>query len=131
MARRWFVLGALLGFLAVCMGAFGAHGLKKLPDVTPERLAWWQTGSSYAMYHALALLAAGAVALRSTSRACAVSGWAFLAGSLVFSGTLWLMTVTGVRWLGAITPLGGLALLVGWAALAKAAWSLPATKESP
>ena len=101
------------------LGAFGAHGLKA--RVSSEMLAVFETGVRYQMYHALALLAVGWAATRWPGGWITASGWLFLAGIVVFSGSLYAMTFTGARWLGAITPIGGVTLLVGWAALAVAA----------
>jgi uncharacterized membrane protein YgdD (TMEM256/DUF423 family) len=117
----WIQVGAIWGFLAVAMGAFGAHGLKdRLTEL--GQVANFQTAAHYHMYCALAVLAVGAVVLSGRpSAAATVSGWALLGGSLIFSGTLYAMGVSGARWLGAITPIGGLFMLVGWAALAVAA----------
>jgi uncharacterized membrane protein YgdD (TMEM256/DUF423 family) len=117
----WIQVGAVWGFLAVAMGAFGAHGLKERLEELGQA-ANFQTAAHYHMYCALALLAVGAVVLsgRSGAASC-VAGWSLLVGSLIFSGSLYLMSVTGARWLGAITPIGGVAMLVGWAALALAA----------
>jgi uncharacterized membrane protein YgdD (TMEM256/DUF423 family) len=114
-------VGAAWGFLAVAMGAFGAHGLKdRLTSL--GQAANFQTAAQYHMYCALALLAVGLLILTGRSGAAAtVAGWAFLLGSLIFSGSLYLLAVTGLKWLGAITPIGGLVMLVGWAALAVAA----------
>jgi uncharacterized membrane protein YgdD (TMEM256/DUF423 family) len=124
MARWFLVLSALNGFLAVALGAFGAHGLKsRLSAVADgaERLDWWRTAATYHLAHALALgLVAHALA-RSAGAALSIAGFAFLAGMALFSGSLYAMVLTGVRALGAVTPLGGLAFLVGWAALAWAA----------
>ncbi len=110
-------LGAVLGFLSVACGAFAAHGLKEHLD---ERgLALFETAARYQMYHALALVAVGLLARGSRSgRALCVAGWSFLAGILLFSGSLYALALSGVRWLGAITPFGGVLFLVGWAALA-------------
>ena len=116
---------AFNGFLAVALGAFGAHGLKarlaSLPDAA-QRLAWWQTASDYHLYHALAL---GLLAL-SCERLPVVwarlSGGSTLLGIALFSGSLYAMTLTGRTGLGAITPIGGLGLLLGWLALAVGAW---------
>ncbi len=119
--RTFAILGAVNGFLAVAAGAFGAHGLRE--RLTPERLETWELAARYQMYHALALLAVALLAARG-GRPATASGWCFLAGIVVFSGSLYLLAVTGTRWLGAITPLGGLALLAGWALLAVAAWRL-------
>jgi uncharacterized membrane protein YgdD (TMEM256/DUF423 family) len=123
MHRLFFTFAAVLGFLSVALGAFGAHGLKahlaKLPDGV-DRLEWWKTAALYHLTHALALaLSAGWFGQTRAGRVACV---AFCAGIVLFSGSLYTMTLTGTRWLGAITPLGGLALLVGWAALALAAW---------
>lgn len=125
-ARTFLTAAGVLGFLAVAAGAFGAHGLREGMQLPPDRLAVFETGSRYAMYHALALLAAAFVAARAPSRAAVVAGWSFLGGTVIFSGTLWLLVLLDQRWLGAVTPVGGLALLVGWAALALAARRLPA-----
>lgn len=111
---------ALLGGLAVAFGAFGAHGLKAL--VTPEDLAIFETGVRYQFYHALALLAlslGGGVLWRS--RWTHATAWLWLAGVVVFSGSLYLLVLTGQRWLGAITPIGGTAFIAGWATLIVAA----------
>jgi uncharacterized membrane protein YgdD (TMEM256/DUF423 family) len=113
------IMGSAFGFLGVALGAFGAHGLRG--RLTPGDLAIFETGVRYQMYHALALLLLALFLSRNTSGAAYLSGWAFSAGIVVFSGSLYLMVLTGQRWLGAVTPLGGLAFLVGWAALA---WSL-------
>lgn len=118
-AKYWILLGALNGFLAVAAGAFGAHGLKA--RVSPEMLTVFETAARYHMYHALALLAVGWVASQAPSGAVNGAGWCFLAGIVVFSGSLYLLTFTGLRWLGAITPVGGTALLAGWVLLAIAA----------
>jgi uncharacterized membrane protein YgdD (TMEM256/DUF423 family) len=120
----WVRVGAVLGFLGVALGAFGAHGLK----ATLEKLgttATYQTAVSYHMYHALAIVAVGlAMASVRSGPLLSAAGWAFLAGVVVFSGSLYVLSVTGLKWLGAITPLGGVAFLVGWAVLAVAAGGL-------
>ena len=114
-------VGALMGFVAVGLGAFGAHALKG--RLSPEMLAVFETAVRYQMYHALALLATAALMTRTESgRAVLVAGWSFTAGILIFSGSLYALALTGVTMLGAITPIGGVALLVGWAALAIAAF---------
>lgn len=119
--------GAVHGFLAVLLGAFGAHGLRSrlgaLPDAA-RRFEWWETAARYHLAHALALVLAALLAERIGGRLPAVAGGAFFVGVLLFSGSLYVMTLTGARALGAVTPLGGLAFLVGWAALALAAWRL-------
>lgn len=124
MERTFLILAAVFGFAAVALGAFGAHGLERLladaPD-GPKRMEWWSTAAHYHLTHALALGLTAWAASRTFESAATVAGWAFVAGILVFSGSLYVMTITGIRWLGAITPIGGVALLVGWAALAVAA----------
>lgn len=114
---NWIVVGAVSGFVAVACGAFGAHGLKaRVPE---QALAWWNTGAHYHLAHALALVAVGL--LRLQSGRVDAPGWAFLAGSVIFSGTLYAMALGAPRWLGAVTPIGGVLLLAGWALLAWAA----------
>lgn len=108
-------IAAVLGFVGVGLGAFGAHGLKS--RVSPEMLAIWQTGVLYHLVHAVALLGVGVLVERVSSSAVSVAGWAFTAGVLIFSGSLYALVLSGVRVLGAVTPLGGVAFLVGWAAL--------------
>ncbi|HKM56870.1 MAG TPA: DUF423 domain-containing protein [Isosphaeraceae bacterium] len=117
----WLQVGAVWGFLAVTTGAFGAHGLKdRLAEL--DQTANFHTAAQYHMYCALALLVVGLLAQSGRSHpAVNVAGWAFLIGSVIFSGSLYLLAVTGLRWLGGITPIGGAAILVGWAALAVAA----------
>jgi uncharacterized membrane protein YgdD (TMEM256/DUF423 family) len=115
----FLALGAVSGFIAVAAGAFGAHALKT--RLTPELLTVFETAARYQMYHALALLAVALGGARATpSPLWTWSGWLFIAGTLLFSGSLYVLALTGVRWLGAITPLGGLAFLGGWALLALA-----------
>ncbi len=117
MDRLFFVLGSVSAGSAVALGAFGAHALKA--RLSPELLAAYETGVRYQMFHALALLAVAWASTRwPASAAIAASGWLFVAGTLLFSGSLYALSLTGVRGLGAITPLGGLAWLVGWVALA-------------
>jgi uncharacterized membrane protein YgdD (TMEM256/DUF423 family) len=117
------MLGCAGGFLAVAAGAFGAHALRG--KLEPRMLDVFEVAVRYQMYHALALLAAGAIAARASGRRAAVAGSLFVAGTVLFSGSLYLVSVAGLRWMGAVTPLGGAALLAGWAALAAAAWRLP------
>jgi uncharacterized membrane protein YgdD (TMEM256/DUF423 family) len=118
MASIFWSIGSMSAFLAVAAGAFGAHGLRA--RVTPEMLAVFETGARYHMYHALALLAAGWAAERWPGTATTAAGWLFVVGTVVFSGSLYAMVLTGHRWLGAVTPIGGVAFLAGWAALAVA-----------
>jgi uncharacterized membrane protein YgdD (TMEM256/DUF423 family) len=119
MPRLFILIGALMGFLGVALGAFGAHGLRA--RLGPEMLAVFETGVRYQMYHALALLALGALAPGIAGRLATVAGWSFTAGIVLFSGSLYLLALTDVRVLGAITPLGGVAFLIGWGCLAYAA----------
>jgi uncharacterized membrane protein YgdD (TMEM256/DUF423 family) len=120
--KLFAALAAINGFLSVAAGAFGAHGLK---DRLSERhLEVWQTGASYQMFHALALFAAAWLLSRGAPGARA-AGWCFLAGIALFSGSLYLLALTGKDKLGAITPIGGVAFLAGWALLAYAAFKLP------
>ena len=116
----WFVMGAITAGVAVILGAFGAHGLKNRVD--PALLVVFETAVRYQMYHALALLAVGLARMHWPSALVSVAGWFFLVGILIFSGSLYLMTATGARWLGAITPIGGVAFIIGWIALAAGAW---------
>jgi uncharacterized membrane protein YgdD (TMEM256/DUF423 family) len=113
---NWFVTGAILSGLGVALGAFGAHGLKE--RVAPDLLTVFETGVRYHMYHALALLAVGWAVSRNPLGILNAAGVLFVVGIVLFSGSLYVMTLTGARWLGAITPLGGLAFLVGWTLLA-------------
>lgn len=116
--KLWSLLGAINAFIAVAAGAFGAHGLRA--RVTPRLLEVWETAARYQMYHALALfVVAWLVSTRGPVASSA--GWAMLVGIVLFSGSLYAMTLTGVTKLGAITPLGGLGFLVGWALIARAA----------
>ncbi|MBA1146931.1 DUF423 domain-containing protein [Ectothiorhodospiraceae bacterium WFHF3C12] len=114
------IAGAVLGFIGVALGAFGAHGLRD--TLEPGRLEIWQTAVLYNLVHALALVAVGVAAYSLPGRSVmAASGWAFLFGTVVFSGSLYVLAVTGIRGLGAITPIGGLGFLAGWLLLAWAA----------
>lgn len=118
--RWWIVVGAVNAFLSVAAGAFGAHALKaRLPQ---DLQVIFETGARYHMYHALALVAVGLLGTVRPSALLESSGWAMLAGIVLFSGSLYALALSGVRVLGAITPLGGLGFLVGWALLAVAAW---------
>jgi uncharacterized membrane protein YgdD (TMEM256/DUF423 family) len=116
--RLFFGLGALSGLVSVAAGAFGAHALRtRLPA---ELLAVFETAARYQMYHALALMAVAWAATRWPGPLPQWAGWLFVAGTLLFSGSLYALALSGVRWLGAITPLGGLAFLAGWVCLALA-----------
>ena len=116
----FFVLGALSAFVAVAGGAFGAHSLKAI--LAPDMLTVFETGVRYQMYHALALLAVGWAAHQYPQASFHISGWLFVAGILLFSGSLYVLALSGVRWLGAVTPLGGACFLAGWAVFAWQAW---------
>lgn len=111
----WLALGSAYGFLAVALGAFGAHGLKT--RLSPELLAVWHTGVDYHVYHALALLAVGLLAREQPLGLLSAAGTCFALGVLLFSGSLYALALSGVRVLGAITPFGGLLFLLGWACL--------------
>lgn len=121
--KTWLTIGSLAGLLGVALGAFGAHGLKA--RLSPELLTIFETGVRYQMYHALALLGLGAAADRIPGRHGRIAGLSLTAGILIFSGSLYALALTGVRWLGAITPLGGVAFLIGWVALFLGARALP------
>ena len=117
MDRTFLLLAAVLGFIGVALGAFGAHGLRG--RLTPEMLAVFETGVRYQMYHVFALLVvASAIGHLGSARLLVVAGWSFFAGILLFSGSLYALAVTNTSILGAITPFGGLAFLAGWACLA-------------
>jgi uncharacterized membrane protein YgdD (TMEM256/DUF423 family) len=120
MDRFFFIAGSLSAFLAVALGAFGAHGLKD--KLTTETLNIFEVGVRYQMYHALALLAVAWASSRWPGTYIAAAGWLFIAGTIIFSGSLYLLSLTGLRWLGAITPIGGVAFLIGWLLLAWGVW---------
>jgi uncharacterized membrane protein YgdD (TMEM256/DUF423 family) len=116
MTKLFLVLASLNGFLAVTLGAFAAHALRD--RLTPEMLNTFQTGVQYHMYHALALFGVGMLSLHfPTSNLTRAAGYLFMLGIILFSGSLYTLSLTGVRWLGAITPLGGVAFLAAWACL--------------
>lgn len=127
MSRIFVILSAVLGFSAVALGAFGAHGLRARLEGLPDgvkRLEWWNTAAHYHLTHALALGLVAWLAHRGASVAPQLAGWAFVGGIALFSGSLYVMTLTGQSKLGVITPFGGLLLLVGWAAVAVAGFRL-------
>ncbi len=119
--QRWALLvAAVAGFLAVALGAFAAHGLRNV--LSAEYLTVFQTGVHYQMVHALALLAVGMLLQKSPARSLRMAAWCFMFGIVLFSGSLYALTLSGVRSLGMITPFGGVAFLIGWASLAWFAW---------
>ena len=121
MDRTFFLIASLFGGLSVALGAFGAHALRD--RIEASLLANYQTGVSYMFYHALALFAVAWAISRWPSSSLPVwAGWLFVAGIAVFSGSLFVMAFTGLRWLGAITPIGGVAFIAGWLLLAWTAW---------
>jgi len=120
MERLFLIIGSLSGLIAVTAGAFGAHTLRD--RISTDLLAIFETGVRYQMYHALALLAVAWAITRWTNSLTVVAGWLFVAGTLIFSGSLYALSLTGARWLGAIAPLGGVAFIGGWLCLALAAW---------
>jgi uncharacterized membrane protein YgdD (TMEM256/DUF423 family) len=119
MQNLFFALGSGLSLLGVAFGAFGAHTLKS--KLAPEMLETFEIAVRYQMYHSLGLLAAAWAVSQWQNQLTAASGWCFLAGILIFSGSLYVLSLTGIRWLGAITPIGGLAFIVGWGCLVIAA----------
>lgn len=119
MERLFVMIGALSGAIGVGAGAFGAHALRA--RLEPRMLEVFETGARYQMYHAIALLGVAWVASRWPGSLSTASGWLFLAGTVLFSGSLYAMALTGVRALGAITPIGGVCFIAGWVCLALAA----------
>lgn len=117
--RAFLILGAVSGFLSVALGAFGAHGLRGV--LPPERLEVFETGVRWQSLHALALVAAGLTCARRPGRWAPAAGWLFALGTVVFSGSLYLLAMTGFRPFGFLTPFGGVAWLAGWASLAMSA----------
>lgn len=119
--KIFVLLGSLSAFTGVAFGAFGAHGLKA--RVSPEMLTVWQTGVQYHLVHALALLFIGILcSLLPEASQVRTAGWMIVAGTVLFSGSLYVMVLSGMRGLGIITPFGGIAFLIGWLLLAVAAW---------
>jgi uncharacterized membrane protein YgdD (TMEM256/DUF423 family) len=116
--RLFFLLGSISAFSSVAAGAFGAHALRG--RLEPSALAIFETAAVYQMYHALALFAVAWAVTRWPGVWAMRAGWLFVVGTVIFSGSLYLLSLTGVRWLGAITPIGGLAFLTGWICLAMA-----------
>jgi uncharacterized membrane protein YgdD (TMEM256/DUF423 family) len=120
MDRFFFIAGAVSAFLGVVLGAFAAHTLKS--RLIPDLFNIFEVGVRYHFYHALALFAVAWASTRWPGTAITAAGWLFLAGTIIFSGSLYLLSLTGARWLGAITPIGGLAFLLGWLLLAWGVW---------
>jgi uncharacterized membrane protein YgdD (TMEM256/DUF423 family) len=131
--RTLLLLGAINAFCAVALGAFGAHGLKKVPHITPEMIEIWKTGAQYQMYHALALVLLAALynhlplSIQGKAR---TAGYLFAAGCIIFGGSLYALTLTGIKVLGAITPIGGVCFLSGWALLAVCAFQMKGISEA-
>jgi uncharacterized membrane protein YgdD (TMEM256/DUF423 family) len=123
LTRIFLATAAIFGGLSVAGGAFASHALKD--KLTDRALAIFETGARYQMYHALALLLVALLFNRAEQSQTffAVAGWAFIVGTVIFSGSLYTLSLTNIKWLGAITPLGGVAYIVGWGCLAVAAWS--------
>jgi len=119
MDRFFFSAGAIATFIAVALGAFGAHSLRS--KLTPDMLNIFEVGVRYQMYHGFGLMAVAWAMTRWPDANLNGAGWSFIVGIIIFSGSLYLLSTTGIRWLGAITPIGGLAFLAGWAILI---WSL-------
>lgn len=127
--RHILLAGSVLGGLAVALGAFGAHWLESAveqwglaPEEQAQRLATWEVAVRYQMYHALALLAVGVLAMRGSSRSLTWSANLFVVGVTIFSGCLYVLVITGVKVLGAIVPIGGTCLIIGWVLLAVGSW---------
>jgi uncharacterized membrane protein YgdD (TMEM256/DUF423 family) len=129
MDRTFLLVGALAGFVGVALGAFGAHGLRT--RLSTEMLTVFETGVRYQMYHAFAILIVALAAARLDGWLIRTAGWLFTAGIVLFSGSLYALALSGVTILGAVTPIGGLAFLSGWACLAIAALALAGTSIRP
>jgi len=125
MSQPFVLIGAILGGLGVALGAFGAHALKATLEQS-GRVSTWETAAKYQLVHAVALLVVGMLAMRAPDASAWLgrAGWSMTAGTLIFSGSLYVLCATGARWLGAITPIGGTLLIAGWAMLAFAASKL-------
>ena len=120
MERVFVVIGAISAFIGVAAGAFGAHGLKT--RISADLLSTFEIGVRYQMYHALALIACAWAQSKWPSPILSAAGWLFAIGTILFCGSLYLLSIFGIKWLGAITPIGGLAFLSGWACLALGIW---------
>ena len=117
----WIRLGSIFMFLGVALGAFGAHALRS--RLSEDMLAIFETGTRYHFYHALGLFAVAWISKNYPSGLVSAAGWAFVFGIAIFSGSLYVLSISGVRWWGAITPIGGVAFLVGWLMLAAATFT--------
>ena len=124
MTKIFLAIAGFLGALSVAAGAFAAHALKN--SLTVKALEIWETATKYQMYHVLALILVALLLTRSeiASSSLNIAGWAFITGIVLFSGSLYALSLSGIKWLGAITPLGGLAFIIGWIAISTAAWSI-------
>ncbi len=122
MTNIWLSAAAFSGFLSVAFGAFGAHGLQEVLDAYGSTI--FETAVQYQMFHTLGLLAIGVLQVSYPQRSFSVSGWCFIVGIVLFSGSLYILAVSGMTRLGAITPIGGVAFLIGWAARACQVWGL-------
>ena len=116
MQQLFFAFGSGFAALGVIVGAFGAHALKT--HIAPDMLMTFEVGVRYQIYHALGLIAVAWAASQWNSQLISVAGWLFVAGIVIFSGSLYILSLTGIRWMGAITPIGGLAFILGWLSLA-------------
>lgn len=112
MAKFWFISAALSGFVCVALGAFGAHSLKNILDEYGKSI--YETAVLYQMFHTVALFVVGVIQHFDREASLSIAGWGFLAGIILFSGSLYFLATTGMKWLGAITPVGGVAFLFGW-----------------
>lgn len=138
--KVWLLTGIIFAALAVVIGAFGAHGLKKVIQPTGDgteavaeaakRLANWETGARYQMYHALGLIVVGLVCHSENRNRCRLAGGFFVLGILLFSGALYTLTLTQMSWLGAIAPLGGTSMILGWVCLAVASLKSPTESDA-
>ncbi|MCF6352798.1 MAG: DUF423 domain-containing protein [Cyclobacteriaceae bacterium] len=117
MYKLFIIIGSISGMLSVMIGAFGAHALKTTLEAT-NRLETFETAVKYQFYHSLALILLGLIMIQFQHKAFNVAGYGFMAGIIIFSGSLYALSLTGITKLGAITPLGGLAFIIGWGALA-------------
>lgn len=120
MTKTFFIFGCIFSFLGVAFGAFGAHALKQ--KLSPEMLQIFEVGVRYQMYHAMALFVVAWTLHSLNITGATASGWWFIAGIVLFSGSLYLLALSDIKWLGAVTPFGGLSFLIGWLWLAWSVW---------